>query len=58
MSGSVRIGADGVRFTIDPGTLDPGEHVYITTSGGALSSVGVAVGTTRPQAPCPPPFNP
>ncbi len=52
-SGSVMIGRDGaVTFTLDPGTLKPGEKVYITTSSGAVSSVAIGIGTHRPDPPC------
>jgi hypothetical protein len=34
---------DGVVFTIDPGELQPGDHVYITTSTGSVDTVGMAV---------------
>ena len=54
MSSSVIVGDDGVRFTIDPGQLAPGEKVFITTSTGAVSSIGMAIGKTRPGAPCAP----
>ena len=41
-------------FTIDPGTLKPGEKVFITTSTEALGSVGMAIATRRPTAACVP----
>lgn len=50
--GQVRVGSDGATFTIDPGTLKPGEKVFITTSTGAVSSIGMAIGTVKPDAPC------
>jgi hypothetical protein len=48
----VSISDDGVKFTIDPGTIKPGEKVYITTSTGAVSSIGMAIGREKPAAPC------
>jgi hypothetical protein len=47
-------GPDGATFTIDPGNLKPGEKVFITTSTGAVSSIGMAVGKRAPSADCPP----
>jgi hypothetical protein len=52
MTVQVRRNADGVKFSIDPGTLKPGEKVYITTSTGALSSIGMAIAKEKPAAPC------
>jgi hypothetical protein len=49
---SVAVGRDGVTFTIDPGSIKPGEKVYITTSTGALSSIGMAITKERPGAAC------
>ena len=51
---TVSVGGDGATFTIDPGELDPGEEVYITTSTGVLSTIGVAVGKEAPPATCAP----
>jgi hypothetical protein len=48
----VQIDKDGVRFTIDPGTIKPGQKVYITTSTGAVTSIGIAVATTAPGPNC------
>jgi hypothetical protein len=42
--------SDGVTFTIDPGSIKPGEEVYITTSTGATSSIGMAITKDRPGA--------
>jgi len=41
-------------FTIDPGTLKPGDKVYITTSTGAVSSIGMAIAAHKPTAACAP----
>jgi hypothetical protein len=49
---NVRVSDDGVKFTIDPGSLRPGEKVYITTSTGAVSSIGMAIAKEKPAAPC------
>jgi hypothetical protein len=49
----VQVGPDGVHFTIDRGTLKPGQQVYITTSTGAVDSIGMSVGTTAAAPPCP-----
>ena len=44
MTGSIARTDDGVQFTIDPGTLAPGAHLYITTStGSGVDSVGMAI---------------
>jgi hypothetical protein len=43
---------DGVKFTIDPGSIKRGEEVYITTSTGAIDSVGMAITMERPVPPC------
>jgi hypothetical protein len=51
----VTIGSDGASFTIDPGQLEPGEKVYITTSTGAVSSLGMAIAKENPGAACPTP---
>jgi hypothetical protein len=52
VSTKVRAGDDGVTFTIDPGNLKPGEKIYITTSTGAVNSIGMAVAKEKPAAPC------
>ena len=52
VTSSVRVSDDGVTFTIDPGNLKPGEKVYISTSTGAVSSIGMAIGTEKPATPC------
>jgi hypothetical protein len=48
----VRIGSDGVTFTIDPGNLKAGQNVYITTSSGDVTSLAMAIGKRPPAAPC------
>jgi hypothetical protein len=46
---SVRVdGSGAATFTLDPGPLKPGEHVYITTSTGAVSTIGIAIGKVKP----------
>lgn len=49
---NVRVSDDGVKFTIDPGSLKSGEKVYITTSTGALSTIGMAIAREKPAASC------
>jgi hypothetical protein len=49
-----RVDGDGVKFTIDPGTVKPGQKVFITTSTGAVSTIGMAIGNERPDVPCAP----
>jgi NADPH-dependent curcumin reductase CurA len=44
----------GATFTIDPGTLKVGQHVYITTSTGAVTSIAMSVAKAKPAIPCPP----
>ena len=39
-------------FTIDPDNIKPGEKLYITTSTGAISSIGMAIGKVKPDASC------
>lgn len=52
MRGQIRIGPDGIAtFGIDPGDLEPGQKVWITTSGPTASSVAMGVGAERPAAP-------
>ncbi len=51
---SVKITPDGATFTIDPGALETGQHVYITTSTGAVTTIAMSVAKTKPQIPCPP----
>ena len=51
---SVKVTPNGATFTIDPGMLKSGEHVYITTSTGAVTSIAMAVARSRPAIPCPP----
>jgi len=46
----IKGGSDGVRFTIDPGSIHAGEKVYITTSTGTISTIGMAIGKQRPPA--------
>ena len=41
-----------MTFTIDPDTIKPGEKVYITTSTGAISSIGMAITKDGPGATC------
>ena len=43
-----------MTFTIVPGTIQPGEKLYITTSTGAVTSIGMAIGTEKPAAVCAP----
>jgi hypothetical protein len=50
---AVTTGPDGATFTIDPGTIRPGEKVYITTADGAVDTLGMSVGTAAAAAPCP-----
>lgn len=47
---SVRIDGDGVTFTIDPGKIKQGDKVFITTSTGAISSIGMAITSDRSAA--------
>jgi hypothetical protein len=54
VASKVEVGSDGVRFTIDPSSIKPGQIVYITTSTGAVDSIGMSVGTTAAGVPCPP----
>lgn len=49
---SMRADGNGVTFTIDPGNIKPGENVYITTSTGAVSTIGMAIGEVKPTVPC------
>ena len=48
VASGVRVGDDGVTFTISPGAIKPGDKVFITTSTGAVSSIGMAIATTAP----------
>jgi hypothetical protein len=48
----ISIDGNGVTFTIDPDDIKPGEKLYITTSTGAISSIGMAIGKVNPSAPC------
>ena len=43
LSTKISSSTGGVVFSIDSGTLRPGQHVYITTSTGTLESVGMAI---------------
>lgn len=52
VTGSLRTGPDGARFTIDPGTIKPGEKLYITTSSGAINTLGMAIGQKAPGQGC------
>jgi hypothetical protein len=52
VSSRVRLDSDGATFTIDPGDLKDGQHVYITTSTGAVSSIAMAIGKVAPSAAC------
>jgi hypothetical protein len=47
VTSAVRVGDDGVTFTIDPGTLKTGDKVFITTSDGTVSSIAMSIGTAR-----------
>jgi hypothetical protein len=48
VASGVRVGDDGVTFTISPGAIKTGEKVFISTSTGAVSSIGMAIATTAP----------
>lgn len=51
-SGSVRHNPDGsTTFGIDPGHLEPGQRVHISTSDGKMDSVGVSIGQPGQPAP-------
>ena len=50
----VSVTPNGATFMIDPGTLKAGQHVYITTSTGAVTSIAMSVAKTKPAIPCPP----
>jgi hypothetical protein len=50
---SVRVdGSGAATFSLDPGTLKPGEHIYITTSSGSVSTIGIAIGKAKPAVGC------
>ena len=49
----VRVADDGVTFTIDPQGLDSADKVYVTTSGGELSSIGIGISDKDPGPGCP-----
>jgi len=53
-SSKIAVGPDGASFTIDPGTLEPGQQVYISTSTGAVTSISMMIGTRKGPVPCPP----
>ena len=53
-SSKISVGPDGASFTIDPGSLEPGQQVYITTSTGAVTSISMMIGTRKGAVPCPP----
>jgi hypothetical protein len=48
VASGVRVGDDGVTFTISPGAITPGDKVFISTSTGAVSSIGMAIAATAP----------
>jgi hypothetical protein len=48
------VDGDAVTFTIDPGTIKPGDKVYITTSTGVVSSIGMAIAANEPSPGCAP----
>jgi hypothetical protein len=50
----VRITPDGATFTVDPGHIASGEHLYITTTDGTFKSIAMGIGRT-PTLMCPPP---
>jgi hypothetical protein len=50
----VKVTPDGATFTIDPGTLTAGQHVFITTSTGAVTTIAMSVAKSKPALPCPP----
>jgi len=54
VTSSVRVTPNGATFTIDPGKLKSGQHVYITTSTGAVTSIAMSVAKSKPAIPCPP----
>ena len=54
MSNRISADGDGVTFTIVPGTIQPGQKLYITTSTGAMTSIGMAIGTEKPAPVCAP----
>lgn len=52
VTSSVRTTGDGVTFSLDPGRINPGEKVYITTSTGQADAIGIAIGRQAPPAGC------
>lgn len=52
VTSTTTLGDDGTTFMIDPGTIKPGEKVYIRTSTGAASTIGIAIGKDWPYPDC------
>jgi hypothetical protein len=55
VTSSVTATGDGVKFTIDPAKVKPGERVFITTSSGAVDSLGITIARAADDAGCVPP---
>ena len=52
VTSSVRVDGDGVTFSLDPGQIDPGEKVFISTSTGRADAIGIAIGQKAPAPGC------
>jgi hypothetical protein len=52
MGSKVSVGSDGASFTVDPGSIPPGEKLYITTSTGTVSTIGMAISKDNPASDC------
>jgi hypothetical protein len=52
MTSSMQLNDGEATFTIDPGEVPDGQKVFITTSSGELSSIGMAIAKQKPSMDC------
>lgn len=52
MTSKVSVGSDGATFTVDPGAIEPGQRLYVTTSTGTMSTIGMAISKEAPRPLC------
>jgi hypothetical protein len=52
LGSKVTVTPDGATFTVNPEAIESGQKLYITTSSGTVSTIGMAISKTDPSAGC------